>query len=75
MLLLVVTGLLCITSPYAPVGILLIVAGVWLYERAPEGADEESFMRALALLGGLGVVLAFLVFVFGGGSITLPEGY
>jgi len=72
MLVLVVVGLLCLVTPYLPVGVALIAAGVWFYERGP--ADDDALMRVLMVLGGLGAAGAFAAFLLGG-EFRLPDGY
>jgi len=71
MLVLVVVGVLCLVTPYHPVGVVLIAAGVW-FERGP--ADDDALMRVLMVLGGLGAAGAFVAFL-SGGEFRPPEGY
>lgn len=58
---LTIPGLLLLSTPALPLGLLLILAGWWVSERAGlRGGD--GLITAVMVLGGLGVAMAFVEF-------------
>lgn len=58
---LVVLGMLLLATPALPLGIVLILAGWWVYERAPRRAMAGGEDRLYAVVGLAGAVGAGLV--------------
>lgn len=58
---LTIPGLLLLATPALPVGLLLMLAGWWVYERA-RLPDSEALITVLMVLGGLGVAMTFAEF-------------
>lgn len=63
LLLLVVPGLVLLATPALPLGLAMIGAGGWLYER-PGSRGDEGFIAVLMLLGGLGALAVFAEFIW-----------
>lgn len=55
-LLLTIPGILLLATPALPAGLLMIVAGWWVYERSGL-RESETFATILLLLGGLGAMM------------------
>ena len=62
MMALVVPGLLLLATPVLPVGLVLIWAGWWVYERS-ELPDSDWLITFLATLAGAGILSVYAGFL------------
>jgi hypothetical protein len=62
MLLLAVVGLLLLATPALPVGLALLGAAWWVYEKTGR-RDDEGFVGLLMVLGGLGAGAYYLQYL------------
>lgn len=60
---LVVFGLVLLATEALPLGLCLIAAGVWFYER-PGGRGDESFIALLMLAGAIGALAVVAQFAW-----------
>jgi hypothetical protein len=58
---LTIPGLLLLSTPALPIGVALVAAGWWVYERSGLRAGD-GLITCLMVLGGLGVVMTFAEF-------------
>ena len=53
-------GLVLLATPALPIGLLLLYAAWWVYEKTGGRRDDERFTGILMLLGGLGAAMVFI---------------
>jgi hypothetical protein len=61
---LTIPGLLLLSTPALPAGVLLVLAGWWVYERSTSSRRglDDGLITLLMVLGGLGVMMTFAEF-------------
>lgn len=57
-------GLMLLATPALPIGLMLLYAAWWVYEKTGGRGDDEAFTGILMLLGGLGAALVFVTWAW-----------